>query len=355
MRAVLLTFALCLAATTAAAQQQVELRPIDRATVRVIGLSGVDSIAGPGRATGVQRVGANPVMGHGSGVAVGPRLVLTARHVVYGMTAWAVAPPGERDPIPARPIYVDLASDVAFVEVDRDLPHFVELPEERPLAMGERVSASGYPLDLREPNPAAASGEVSRVTRDGLLHLTMTVNPGHSGGPVIDEQGRVIAILSMRGRPERGVEGLAIAVPLAMLRRARAAVPERGEGFLAYEPDLARALGLLAVLRDEMLDQRRAEVQGLVERAAATSLIPEHQVVFAALAWNTVLAVLESAGVSEAAQIPADLRPVASQLHRHAVTMARAAVRAAPYLRRRFPVLRPIAIGRTTPFGAARR
>ncbi len=172
---------------------------------------------------------------------------------------------------------------------------------------------------------------------------------------MIDEQGRVIAILSMRGRPERGVEGLAIAVPLAMLRRARAAVPERGEGFLAYEPDLARALGLLAVLRDEMLDQRRAEVQGLVERAAATSLIPEHQVVFAALAWNTVLAVLESAGVSEAAQIPADLRPVASQLHRHAVTMARAAMRAAPYLRRRFPVLRPIAIGRTTPFGAARR
>lgn len=353
MRASLVLLALLSAAAPAAAQS-IQLRPIDQATVRVIGLSGIDALAGRGRRTGVQRVGVEPVMGHGSGVAIGPRLVMTARHVVYGMTAWAVVPPGEEAPIAARPVYVDLASDVAFVAVDRDLPHYIALPEDRTLAMGEHVSVSGYPLDLREPNPAAASGEVSRVTRDGLLHLTITINPGHSGGPVIDDEGRLIGIVSMRGRPERGVEGLAIAVPLAALRRAFAAVPDTSQRFQSYEPDLARALGLLAVLSDELLDQRRAEVQGIIERAAAARLDPDHQVVFAALAWNTLLSLMETEGAAMGAELTGGPRAVANALYHHAVAMARAAAREAPYLRRRFPGVRPIAIGRTAPFGTDR-
>lgn len=344
-----------LLAAPAAAQEGVQLRPIDEATVRVIGLSGISATAGPGRTTGVRRVGVDPSMGHGSGVAISPRLVLTARHVVWGMSTWAVVPPGESAPIAARPVYVDLEHDVAFVEVERDLPHHIDLPGVRALRMNESVSVSGYPLDMREPNPAAASGEVSRITRDGLLHLTMTVNPGNSGGPVIDGDGRLIGIISMRGRPERGIEGLTIAVPLSAILRARGHVPTRHVTFRTYEHDLARAVALLSALSEEALSERRGEIRALVQRAVAHSdLSPEHRLVFAALAWNTVLTVMESEQAVSADHLSPAARADAGPLYRAAVDQARSALREAPHVRRRFPGARPIALGRTAPFGTQR-
>lgn len=349
MRA-LVCFALLLVAAPAAAQE-VQLRPIDRATVRVITVQGLATASGEGDRTGVRRVGANPAIGHGSGVAVGPRLVLTARHVVWGGSAWAVVPPGESRPVPAQPVYVDLEHDVAFVRTSVDLPHHVDLPEVRPLTMSERVSASGYPLDLREPNPAAVSGEVSRVTRDGRLHLSMNVNPGNSGGPVVDAQGQVIAIVSARGRLDRGVEGLTIAEPLRFLREAREHVPEEAPRFAPYASDLARTVGLLAVLDDELLWDRRAEIGQLIGRVPPNaSLSPEHGLIFAGLAWNTVIAVMERENAASARQLRGASRQLAGPLYQTAVRLARHALQEAPHVRRRFPAARVISIGRTAPF-----
>lgn len=337
----------------AARAQGVELRPIDRATVRVIGVSGIAPTQGTGRTTGVRRVGADPSMGHGSGVAIGPRLVLTARHVVWGMHAWTVIPPGESTPIPARPVYVDIAHDIAFVAVDRDLPHHVALPDAaRRLTMSERVSVSGYPLDVREPNPAASSGEVSRITRDGLLHLSMSVNPGNSGGPVIDEAGELIGIVSMRGRPDQGVSGLTIAVPVDLVREARGRVPSETPTFAPYERELSRAISLLAALSDEELSQRRAEVRTLVEHGErARDARPEHRLIFAALGWNTVLTIMEEERAREARNLSPASRAQVAPIYRVSVAMARHALEEAPHVRRSFPVARAIALGRTSPFG----
>lgn len=337
-----------------ASAQSVELRPIDRATVRVIGVAGIASRAGEGRSTGVRRVAADATMGHGSGLAIGPRLVLTARHVVWGMHAWAVVPPGESAPISARPVYVDIDHDLAFLALERDLPHHIPLPaEDRRLTMSERVSVSGYPLDVREPNPAAASGEVSRVTRGGLLHLSMSVNPGNSGGPVINGEGNLIGILSMRGRPERGVAGLAIAVPIGFIRQSMTRMPEGAVSFRPYESSLARAIALLAALSEEELSQRADEVRGLVQTgSAAERATSEHQLIFAALGWNTVLTVLEAERASASEQLSAASRARVAPIYRSAVQMARDALRDAPHVRRSFPVVRTIAIGRTAPFAA---
>ena len=241
------------------------------------------------------------------------------------------------------------------MQTAEDLPHHIELPEEHSLTMSERVSASGYPLDLREPNPAAVSGEVSRVTRDGLLHLSMTVNPGNSGGPIIDSEGRLIGILSMRGRPERGVSGLAIAVPLRFVRAAREAVPDRPFRFESYAGDLARTVELLAALNDEMLAERSGEIAALAGRLSGHDrMIAEHQLIFAALAWNTVIAILERQRAASASQLRGEARARAEALYRRATDLARRALAEAPHVRRRFPAARLIARGRTAPFGTSR-
>ncbi len=129
MRSALILFSLVLfvfpatgARAQPAASAVVNLRPIDRATVRIISLSGIDAESVEGRRTRARRVVAQPLTTHGSGVVVGPRLILTARHVVWGANAWAVVLPGQSDPRPAVPVYVDPEQDIAFLAVDGTLP-----------------------------------------------------------------------------------------------------------------------------------------------------------------------------------------------------------------------------------------
>lgn len=322
------------------------LRPIDRATVRIVSIRGLEIHTGRGRRTRVTRAGAIPSTSHGSGVAIGPHLVLTARHVVWGAEAWVAFAPGTSTPIAARPVYVDPVHDIAFLFVDRALPDFIELPETRRLTLSERVSVSGYPLDLREPIPAAASGEVSRVTRRGELHLTMSVNPGHSGGPVIDSEGRLVGILSARGRPEAGVEGLAIAITLQHVREAYARLPAARPSFGETDRDLARGITQLTNMEGgDFLDQLPA-ITPLVERAVAwTDGDADRDVIIAALAWNALLELLEERNAEQLEQLPSADQATGELLHRAARLLANRALEHGPHIRRRFPVVRAIALG----------
>ncbi|HJL17441.1 MAG TPA: serine protease [Sandaracinaceae bacterium LLY-WYZ-13_1] len=339
-----------LASPAAAQSELVNLRPIDRATVRIVSLHGLGISVGPGRTTRVPRVAAEPRSRHGSGVALGPRLVLTARHVVWGAEAWVVFAPGESTPIVARPVYVDPDQDLAFLAVDQPLEHHVPLPTQRRLTLSEGVSVSGYPLDVREPIPAAASGEVSRVTRNGELHLTMTVNPGHSGGPVIDAQGHVVGILSARGRLEQGVEGLAVAVPVTAIREAHGRIPGERPRFGATDRDVAHAIAWLANVEDRPLVDDRAAIDALVRRAVGWEQIDADRDAFVAgLAWNTLLELLEERGASSIRELePAD-RATGEALRSGAQRLARRALSHGPHVRHRFPIVRAISLGRIQP------
>jgi hypothetical protein len=335
-------------ALPASAQEAVNLRPIDRATVRIVSLRGLGVSSGPGRTTRVTRVAANPMSAHGSGVAIGPRLVLTARHVVWGANAWVVFPPGSNDPTVAQPLYVDPDRDIAFLVLDRPVDHSVTLPRERTLTLSERVSVSGYPLDLREPIPAAASGEVSRVTRNGELHLTMTVNPGHSGGPVIDAQGRLVGILSARGRMDRGIEGLAVAVPIPHILAAQGRLPRERPRFDDVDRDVARVITLLANVEDRPLVEQSETIASLVRNAVSwTTHDADRDALVAALAWNTLLELLEERRARGIQGLPADDRARGTLLHRGARRLARRALANGPHVRRLFPIVRAISLGRT--------
>ncbi len=339
---------LALAPRVKAQQSAVNLRPIDRATVRIISLSGIDAERVEGRRTRARRVVANAISIHGSGVVVGPSLVLTARHVIAGADAWAVVLPGSSEPHAAVPVYVDPDHDVAFLVVDATLSDRIALPSEpRALTLSEQVSVSGYPLDLTEYTPAAVSGQVSRVTRQGELHLAMTVNPGHSGGPVIDAEGRLVGILSARGRVDRGVEGLAVAVPIGPIREAYSRVPGTPPTFTQEQRDIAAGIGWVAGVGDEPVLDHQDDVQRVLQRASTwTTVDPDRDAVLAALAWNMLLAYLESQGARDMNAVPRDARATAELLLRIASQLARRAVSTGPHVRRRFPIVRVISIGR---------
>ncbi|MBO6940675.1 MAG: trypsin-like peptidase domain-containing protein [Deltaproteobacteria bacterium] len=209
----LATLVLAVTATGADAQL-VELRPIDRATVRIIGISGVERVNVT--VGGVARVAFHPRLSHGTGVVVGADgRVLTAAHVVRDLDLLAVILPGADDEHPGVVSAIDREHDVAFVQVPGPLPDVVALPESPPtIAPGQTLHVSGYPIDVSQRFPAAASGTFSRVRNDGQIELSMSLNPGNSGGPLVDAQGRLVGVISARGDLAQGIQGIAVAEPI---------------------------------------------------------------------------------------------------------------------------------------------
>jgi len=203
---------------------------LDDATVRVfsyrsVGVDNVRSAAGQGFALGA------PDMGHGSGVLISKDgLILTARHVVEDARLLAVQLPGSDRPLPAEVVYTDKERDISFVVVAADTPQYLELPAKKPkLSVRETVYVVGYPLDASRTRPQSEQGIVSGVLPDGSLQLGIALNPGNSGGPVVDAKERFIGIAVARADPAAGAQGIGVAVPVEHILRAYASTSKSSE------------------------------------------------------------------------------------------------------------------------------
>ncbi|MCB9585221.1 MAG: trypsin-like peptidase domain-containing protein [Polyangiaceae bacterium] len=203
----------CLFAPSAFAQA-VAYDNIDQATVRVLGMGNIE--IEPIEDEGQTYQLALPIAGHGSGVLLSKDgLILTAAHVIQDTRALAVLVPGRLGPLPAVTVYVDTTRDFALLRVKGDFEHVAELADPKAtLAIRQDVFAIGYPLDATRMDPQSTPGIVSGVRPSGELQLGMSVNPGNSGGPVVDSDGKVRGIVVSRSRLDEGAVGLAYAVPL---------------------------------------------------------------------------------------------------------------------------------------------
>jgi S1-C subfamily serine protease len=203
---------------------------LDDATVRVysfktVALTRVKSKSGRAYTLGV------PDAGHGSGVIISKDgLILTARHVVEDARWVAVQLPGRDSPLPAKVVHQDKDHDTAFLSIAVDTPQFLELPAQKPkLAVRETVYVVGYPLDASRTRPQSEQGIVSGVLPDGSLQLGVALNPGNSGGPVVDAKERFIGIAVARADPSKGAQGIGIAVPVEHILPAYSAAVKSSE------------------------------------------------------------------------------------------------------------------------------
>jgi serine protease Do len=90
----------------------------------------------------------------------------------------------------------DVIHDLALVRLEgiSNAPHFNLREASDPLRQGEKIFSLGNPLDLGFAiSEGTYNGLVERRLYD-QIHFTGALNPGMSGGPAVDEQGRVIGV-----------------------------------------------------------------------------------------------------------------------------------------------------------------
>jgi S1-C subfamily serine protease len=203
----------------AQAEQQERATPPDATTAyRSIGPSLVTvTTQRPGGAGTVEN-------GLGSGVVVNAAgTVLTALHVVDGAGQIQVEfADGTR--AVARVTASRPEKDIAVLAVDR-LPEIV-VPAvlAGPPPVGDTVFAVGSPLGLRGSLTAGVVSAADRTigtaagaTLDGLIQFDAAVNPGNSGGPLLNRAGQVVGIVTALANPARQdfFVGIGFAVPIA--------------------------------------------------------------------------------------------------------------------------------------------
>lgn len=154
--------------------------------------------------------------GVGSGFIIDSNgLILTNAHVVEGANTIYVTLTDKRE-YKAKLLGMDKRTDVAVVKIDaRDLPR-LPLGDSSRVRVGEWVLAIGSPFGLENTVTAGIVSAKSRDTGDYLpfIQTDVAVNPGNSGGPLLNTAGQVIGINSQIFSRSGGYMGISFAIPI---------------------------------------------------------------------------------------------------------------------------------------------
>jgi serine protease Do len=141
--------------------------------------------------------------------------VLTNAHVVDGADSIYVTLTDKRE-FKAKLIGLDKRTDVALVKIEAvNLPR-LPIGDSSKLRVGEWVLAIGSPFGLENTVTAGIVSAKSRDTGDYLpfIQTDVAVNPGNSGGPLINTHGEVVGINSQIFSRSGGYMGISFAIPM---------------------------------------------------------------------------------------------------------------------------------------------
>lgn len=154
--------------------------------------------------------------GVGSGFVISADgFVLTNAHVVEGASDVYVTLRDKRE-FKAKVIGSDTRTDVALLKVDANNLPILPMGDSEKIRAGEWVLAIGSPFGLENTVTAGIVSAKSRDTGDylPLIQTDVAVNPGNSGGPLLNMRGEVIGINSQIYSRSGGFMGISFAVPI---------------------------------------------------------------------------------------------------------------------------------------------
>ncbi|MES2152994.1 MAG: Do family serine endopeptidase [Pseudomonadota bacterium] len=179
--------------------------------------------------------------------------VLTNAHVVDGADEVLVTLTDRRE-FKAKVLGSDKRSDVALLKVEASALPRLAMGDSSRIRVGEWVIAIGSPFNLENTVTAGIISAKSRDTGEylPLIQSDVAVNPGNSGGPLINMRGEVIGINSQIATLSGGYNGISFAVPIDEVLRVSEQLKKTGRvtrGRLGVQigdvsRDVAESLGL---------------------------------------------------------------------------------------------------------------
>ena len=154
--------------------------------------------------------------GVGSGFIIDSSgVVLTNAHVVEGATTIYVTLTDKRE-FKAKLLGADKRTDLAVLKIDSTGLPKLPLGDSSKVRVGEWVVAIGSPFGLENTVTAGIVSAKSRDTGDYLpfIQTDVAVNPGNSGGPLLNTAGQVIGINSQIFSRSGGYMGISFAIPI---------------------------------------------------------------------------------------------------------------------------------------------
>jgi len=154
--------------------------------------------------------------GVGSGFVIDSNgTILTNAHVVEGATTIFVTLTDKRE-FKAKLLGADKRTDLAVLKIDASGLPKLPLGDSSKVKVGEWVVAIGSPFGLENTVTAGIVSAKSRDTGDYLpfIQTDVAVNPGNSGGPLLNTAGQVIGINSQIFSRSGGYMGISFAIPI---------------------------------------------------------------------------------------------------------------------------------------------
>ncbi|MCR9163139.1 MAG: Do family serine endopeptidase [Nannocystaceae bacterium] len=216
--------------------------------------------------------------GLGSGFVIDDEgLILTNNHVVDGADSVKVKFSDDRE-FDATVVGADRPTDLALLRIEAEDLTALPIGNSEVLEVGDWVLAIGNPFGLPQTVSAgivSAKGraDVGIVDYENFIQTDAAVNPGNSGGPLVDLDGKVVGINTAIASRSGGNDGIAFAIPIDMAMEIVTQLREKGRverGHLGIiisdlEPDLANSFGYEGegILVQDVVEGGPADAAGL--------------------------------------------------------------------------------------------
>jgi S1-C subfamily serine protease len=260
--------------------------------------------------------------GGGTGFMIRPGVLVTNAHVVDSVMPdeLKVYFPSAKDlaktSFTPRVLFFDRKRDLAFLAVDPKVPP-LRLADNFEFKSGKNITVIGCPgVGAMQLENAVNTGVLStktEVEKMPYYQLGISVNPGNSGGPVFDNHGQVIGVVTLKASQESiafcvpwqdlkdRLEGLEkddphrIAAPAQSMHRLHVVVGRVFVSSIVYTKKMAgyafimRKAAAKGVRPDDMIKEARAQIDANLRPFAAFLLDDKHKEIGAKLLADTQL------------------------------------------------------------------
>lgn len=197
-----------------------------------------------------------PSRGMGSGFIVSPDgFIVTNAHVVDGASEVTVKLTDRRE-FTAKVIGSDKRTDIALIKIEAKSLPALDINGAADVRRGEWVIAIGAPFGFENSVSAGVVSGVHRALPNGqmvpFIQTDVAVNPGNSGGPLLNAKGQVVGVNSQIYSRSGGYMGLSFAIPTDVALRVADQLKTNGKvmhgrlgiGVQGMDQTLAQGFGL---------------------------------------------------------------------------------------------------------------